>query len=327
MYVRPERPPRPRVAIVGFCQNTRDLCPYDDADLEVWGLNRGYVFMPRADRWFETHGPGVYKWKVRRPEKHLDWLKAFKGPVYLHEPDPDIPNSLAYPLLEVSQDIGVNIWRILADGSRQPMAENPYLTSSIAYELALAIHERFEQIEIYGVDLNTAGEYAWQKPGVEHLIGIAAARGIRVVIPDDCALLKGKLYGRGFKQPEGEAVTLTQYETKLQQVRQERGQTEVAYHQLQGRKAAVEDILKEMVPGIDHEKLSGQLGQIGQAVAQHEARVHQLVGQEKMLLEAISWTPEGQPGLEAIQQLRAQQQESAPEVGQEAPADLALAGG
>src|SRR4051812_9594595 len=98
---------RDRVAIVGFCQPHRDWVPYEDDTLEIWGLNRGYVFMhPREhgpgrpqDRWFEMHSPSIVEWQQRRPGNHVKWLQAFQGPIYMHQARTEVvPNSVDYPL-------------------------------------------------------------------------------------------------------------------------------------------------------------------------------------------------------------------------------------
>lgn len=279
------------------------LAPWDDPDFTLYGLNRGYVFQPRADVWFETHSQQIYKWPIRRPKGHLEWLKRFPGPVYLHDVDPEIPNSVAYPLAEVSEDVGVNVARLMKDTTLEPMTRNPYLTSSIAYQLALAIHEGFSEIHLYGIDLNTDGEYAWQKPGVEFLIGVAAGRGIKVVVPDDCALLKGKLYGRGFKKQEGEAVSVSQYEIRLKAVRKEREDLVPKIQKMQGAMEALNWVMENMPPGIDSEKMSERVREMAQQVDQGASRLNQLVGSEKEILYWISMTPEGQSGREAITQL------------------------
>ena len=302
LYVRPEKPPKPKCALVGFCQSSRDLTPYLDNDFEIWGLNKGYIFQAKWDRWFEMHGPGIYKWPIRRPHRHMDFLRA-QPIVYLHVADPEIPNSVAFPLKEVADDIGLNVFRLMADNSLESMVENPYLSSSIAYEIALAIHERFEEIHLYGIDLNTGGEYAWQKPGVEFLLGVAAARGIKVVVPDNCALLKGKLYGRGFLTKKGDKVTKSQYEIRLAEVQQRQQQTAIEFHQLTGQKSECEFIINQMPPGIDAEKLTDRFKQIAQAVDQKGAELHQLAGCQKEIMYWISTTPEGQDGKEALQQL------------------------
>lgn len=305
VYVKPDKPRTPRFAIVGFCSPHRELCPYDDEDLTIAGLNRGYVFMPKYHVWFEMHGPNIYRWPARRPEHHIEWLQAFPGPIYMHVADPDIPNSIAYPLAEVAAELGVGCERIMEDGSRQSLTEHPYFTSSISYQIALAIYEGYEQIELYGVDLNTGGEYAWQKPGVEWLLGVAMARGIRVVVPDNCALLKGPLYGRGFLTKRGDVVTQHQYEVRLAEIREKTQKTFVNYQQALGARAMCQEFLAEMRPGLDHEKSSRRLVELNQAVAQLEGQIQQLQGAERETLYWVSFTPEGQAGDEALKQLAA----------------------
>lgn len=296
-----------KVVLVGFCQGSRDMAPYDDPDCEIWGLNKGYIFQPRMTRWFETHGPNIYRWAIRRPDRHVDWLKAFPGPIYMHDRDADIPNSLAFPLEAVAEDIGVNVWKIQDDlKTLEPLTRNPYLTSTIAYQIALAIYERFDELHLYGIDLNTGGEYAWQKPGVEFLLGIAAGRGMRVIVPENCALLKGKLYGRGFKQPGGEAITKTQYEVRLEEVKKQREQLTAQFHQLVGQFNECKVIMELMPPGIDHEKLSDRSKQLYAAMEDSRGKANQLLGSEKEIQYWISFTPEGQDGREALDQLAAE---------------------
>ena len=156
---------RDRVAIVGFCKPHRDWLSYDEDDLEIWGLNRGYVFMPRADMWFEMHGPAIHEWQQRRPGKHLQFLKTFPGQVVMHSARTDlIPNSVDYPLREVAEDLGANVSWFLPGKDDQSGAEEPYLSSTVNQEIALAIYMGFKEIALYGIDLNTTSEYAWQKP-------------------------------------------------------------------------------------------------------------------------------------------------------------------
>lgn len=294
-----------RVAIVGFCQSSRDLCPYDDPSIEVWGLNKGGIFMPRADRWFEMHGPGIYKWAIRRPHKHVEWLRDFPGPVYMHTADPEIPNTVEYPLQAVAEDIGEGLFRIDHTAALTSFSIEPYLSSSVAYEIALAIHEGYEEIALYGIDLNTQGEYAWQKAGVEHLLGIAAGRGIRVILPAVCPLLRGPLYGRGYLKPEGESITVSQYETRLDAVRKEKAQAHQELLKLSGAATELKYMIDQCPSGVLAEKLSDRLKQVSGAAGQFEAKLHQLDGQEREIVYWISTTPEGQPGDQAIAQLDA----------------------
>ena len=86
-------PGRDKVAIVGFAQSHRDQAPFHDPSFEIWGLNNAYIFMPPrphadgriAERWFEIHSEDLYGWDLRRPGRHVDWLRNFPGPLYLLE--------------------------------------------------------------------------------------------------------------------------------------------------------------------------------------------------------------------------------------------------
>ncbi len=295
-----------KVCITGFCDTSRNLTPYDDPEYEVWGLNRGYIFMPRADRWFDLHSPEIRRWQHRRPGKHMEWLQSFKGQVYLHAPDPDLPNATVYPLQEVADDLGGFVHRIKpeTDGlHRWDTKGEPYLSSSIALEIALAIYEGFEEIMLVGVDLNTASEYAWQKPGVEYLIGVAAGRGITVVLPDNCPLLKGDIYGRGFLKQEGETLTYTQYEERLKALKTQLDAMNRQHAELIGGKREVQWLLDQMVPGVDHEKIDERRQKFEHEIAKVSQELMIVQGSMKELLHWIHQTPEGQQPEDAINQL------------------------
>lgn len=246
---------RTKCAIVGFCSPHREWAPYLDPEFSIVGLNRGYIFMPRADVWFDMHSPEIRAWAHRRPGKHSDFLRAFPGPIYLHEADPELPHSVTYPLQAVAEDLGEHVFRLFEDATVKDTRDEPYLDSSIAYELALAIHEGVKEIWLLGVDLNTQGEYVWQRSGVHYLLGVAAGRGIKVVIPEPCPLLRGTLYGRGFKKPEGERLTAPQMETRLHAVEQERDALNIEYHRMLGRQRELNFLVEQIVPGIDHLEL------------------------------------------------------------------------
>ena len=293
-----------RVAIIGFCQDSREWTPYEDSSLECWGLNRGYVFQRRADRWYDMHSKEIRYCEHRRPGKHTEWLKAFKGPVYMHQPDPEIPNSVAYPLAEVAHEIAGNLYRQDKDGNLTSAENEPYLTSSIAQEIAHAITEGYDEIRLYGIDLNTDSEYAWQKPGVEYLLGVAAGRGIKVVLPDCCPLLKGRIYGRGFLSPEGERMSLDQLQIRLKSLQKEQQQVSEQINQMLGAKRELEFVQSQMVPGLDHERLDDRRKKMQEGINQLQGRLLQVEGGLKETGYWISQTPAGQEPAEAMAQLQ-----------------------
>ncbi len=312
VYVRPEKPPAKRCLVVGFCESSRSATPYDDTDVSIWGLNKAYIFMPRLDRFFEMHSPAIYNWEIRRPNKHIDWMKQYPGEIIQHVADPAFPNSIAYPLQEVSDFIGRNIWRIVEMGKPLVTAgKDPYLTSSIALEIALAMYEGFETIELYGVDLNTGGEYAWQKAGVEYLLGMAAGMGIKIILPGNCPLLHGEIYGRGFLKPEGESITVPQLETRMAELQKKMAKVTEQYHQCTGALMEAKFTMEQMPPGIDAEKQDHRIKALSQQQKQLEASALQTQGAIQEVGYAISTTPQGQPGDQAIAQIEAGQSTSA----------------
>lgn len=294
-----------RVSIVGFCQPDRDWAPYYEPDMEIWGLNRGMIFMPRADRWFELHSPSIHEWQQRRPGRHLEFLRRFPGPVYMHQARPDlIPGSVDYPLREVAEALFPLLGRFGAEGQTgERGSDAPYLTSTVALEIALAIHMGYQEISLYGIDLNTASEYAWQKPGVECMLGLAMGRGIRVRLPGRCPLLQGTIYGRGYLSPKGEIVSPQQWMERINTLIAQKAQIERQINETQGAKGALEWVIAQMVPNIDQEALDQRRQAMEKTIAKLQMQGYQCVG---ALQESLHWahqTPDGQDPREALGQL------------------------
>lgn len=292
-----------KVAIVGFCETSRNWVNYQDPELEVWGLNRGYMFMLRADRWFELHGQHIWGWEMRRPGGHQHFLEKFPGPVYMHKKFDGLPNCVEYPLLAVANDLFPNMVRVSQKGEVVGMEKSPYLTSSIAMEIALAIHEGFKEIQLFGVDLNTDSEYAWQKPAVEALLGVAIGRGIRVVLPDNCPLYKGTIYGRGFMSDKGEVMSYEQLETRQKALRSEQELTGQNLMRCHGAIDAMKEVIREMPPGLDAEKVEQRMRFLQQQVAELNARLERISGSIKETAYWMSMTMKGQDPAEAVAQL------------------------
>ncbi len=297
--------PQKRVSIIGFCADSRDWVPYEDADMECWTLNRSYIFHQRSDRHFDMHSPAIYANQNRRPGDHVGWLKQFSGPVYMHRADPQIPNSVTYPLADVAQEIAGNIYRVNKQGEIKSAVDEPYLTSSIAQEIALAIQQGYDEIHLYGIDLNTESEYAWQKPGVEYMLGVAAGKGIKVVLPDNCPLLKGKIYGRGYLSPEGERMSYEQLETRAKSLQHEQAQVTAELQKTIGARKELSFIMDQLVPGLDHEQLDQRRQQMSQVIGQLEQRLLQIQGSIKETAYWIHQTMSGQDPKEAVEQVKA----------------------
>ncbi|KKN82076.1 hypothetical protein LCGC14_0313430 [marine sediment metagenome] len=192
-----------KVAVLGFTESWK-LAPFDDPEWEIWGLNELYMLIPRWTRWFELHRREIYEADKGRTHEHIQKLQAMTVPVYMQQHWEDIPQSVVYPLTEIIHRYG------------DP--EQPYLTNSISYMIALAMMEGFEEIGVFGVDMAHDTEYQSQRPSCEYYIGYARGMGIKVTIPAQSDLLKAAfLYGYQSIAQSAFQQKLQARETELQQ--------------------------------------------------------------------------------------------------------------
>lgn len=152
--------------------STHSLAPWHDHEWEKWGLpwdDLGYAHMSRH---FEMHDMRLLdSAHSKRKEGYFDRLRDC-GQLYIQSPDQRLVKAIVYPFDEVAKTTGA------------------YWNSSIAYAMALAIHEGAEEISLFGVDMDAGDEYGYQKPNMEYLVGLARGRGIKVTIPAASPLCK-----------------------------------------------------------------------------------------------------------------------------------------
>lgn len=204
----PEPKPRTRdkVLILGYAP-TVDLAPIGDDSFETWGCNTLTFKLPAAlaARWFEMHGVDEIKsYSMQHYRELASWDKSC--PVYMPRAAREIPASVTYPLQ-----------RVLALHPRMACL----LTSSIAYEIALAILLGFPEIHIYGVDMADQTEYGRQKAGCQALIMLAEARGQKVVVPSQSLLYDQRMYGYHWAATSAVRSALFERQKKLITARQE----------------------------------------------------------------------------------------------------------
>lgn len=224
---------RKKVAIVGFASHWNQA-PYEDPEFEVWSLNEAYDLIPWAKaaeekrlRWFEIHGReehyegNPFFHSRNNSNEHAAKLAALGCPVYMQRAWDDIPNSVEYPYSAMRERFG------------------DYFTNSISWMLALAIHEGFKEIHIYGVDMAQGTEYASQRPSCEYFLGILKAMGIRVYLPSESDLCKAA-YMYGWEQPKAERFLVKlsarkdELQKRLNMLVNQRAQIEAAINQIQG---------------------------------------------------------------------------------------------
>lgn len=172
-----------KVAIVGFAPASRDLAPYSNPEWEIWGMHELHKFIPRWDRWFELHSPSVFE-NLPGGAGYTEWLKSQTKPLYMREQFEDIPACQRYPVEEILRAYG------------------RYFTNTVSWMIALALKEMEAKpdekhtIGLYGVDMAVGSEYGEQRPSCEYFIGLARGKGIEVIVPAECDLLKTAwLYG------------------------------------------------------------------------------------------------------------------------------------
>ena len=235
----PTENPSRVVAIVGTAISSRDEANYQPPEVERWGLGNAYVYLNQIDRYFELHDKQFVMTTGRHGKKtgptqtfweYWHYLQKAGIPVYMQDVTREIKNSVRYPIEDIIADFG------------------PYLTSSVAYMLALAIHEKFDEIRLFGVDMATKMEFSHQRDGCEYLIGIARGRGMTVTIPDSSPLLKAPLYGRSI-DPMMTIDTLQGRKMQLE------AKEKIAEAQLVSLRAQVEEVeywidqVQNIIPG------------------------------------------------------------------------------
>jgi len=196
-----------KVAFVGSAGSSKDLAPWTDRSIEIWGL--AWRKLRRCDRYFDIHP--VVPHRKNLPPDYAGWMRDVDKPIYLQKAHPDVPKSRPYPLAAVVKTLS----------SVDENANGAYFVSSISYMLGLAIHEKYDEIQLFGIDLLCNDEYVHQRPNAEYLIGLARGLGIKVLIPPSSAICKySHLYGYenhpgfGVFEPHEIRARLREYEDK-----------------------------------------------------------------------------------------------------------------
>jgi hypothetical protein len=116
------------------------------------------------------------------------WYGQQDRPVYLLEPHPEVPTSVAYP------------WAAIAD--RFGLRGGCAISSTIDQMMALALLEGFEEIHLCGVRLLNVEEWLTQRECLAYWIGRAESMGV-VVETDPVAALCAPERIYGTFQPTG----------------------------------------------------------------------------------------------------------------------------
>ena len=188
-YLRAERKGKKTVAIVGSDWMSGPWAPW--GEIEVWGMNmlHGLPWYKVEDttRWYQIH---VKSYLTNANEgAHWEWLQEdHPFPIYMQMVYDDVPSSVMYPLRDIQN-------KLLGNLRRGEKKMEKLFSSSPCYQIAQALYEDFERIEIYGISLVHENEYAYQREVMAYWMGKADGMGVEVWTPETCALLVQPLYG------------------------------------------------------------------------------------------------------------------------------------
>jgi len=215
-----------KIAIVGFADTTRDMVPWDDPDLEIFGVNEGYCFpwMKRWDRWMQIHP----LWDLARDNNQNDpnhylWLQNVEGPCLqckgtlevlpfgskekipcpacnatgTYKPtnrDLNMPIYMQKSHPHIPGSVALPLKEI--EDLMIPKGNNQrnYFTSSFAYIFGLVCLMGYPRVELYGFEMGAETEFHYQRANAEYLMGIAQGRGMDLYIPRQSTLLTGPFY-------------------------------------------------------------------------------------------------------------------------------------
>jgi hypothetical protein len=143
--------------------------PWDDNNVDILVFNEAPMKPEKYPRWdicLQIHGPEVYaspnNWVNAG---YWDWMQQdHPGKIiYMQDADIRVPNSVPYPLDEILK-----------------LTPYHYLRSSPAMALALGIYLGYTEIQLYGSELSSNTEYAYQATNYAFWIGYAHGRGINL---------------------------------------------------------------------------------------------------------------------------------------------------
>jgi hypothetical protein len=179
------------VAIVGKNALNWDLAPFEDKEVDIWGISYWAALgkYPRLDAVFEVHRKKVWKMNINMPAaEYLAWLgQKHDFPIYTQHKFKAVPSSVKFPMKEIQDLYFQRLYR-----GKNLIGQ--FFTSSMAYMMALALYQGYSRIEVYGIEMD-AERYQYQRDSVFWWMGMANGLGVEVVVPENSHLYIVNHYG------------------------------------------------------------------------------------------------------------------------------------
>ena len=234
------------MVIVGFAPNTRHRAPWNNPDVDIFGLNEEYSFdwfkqdKDKIAGWFQLHARESFM----RPDnhndlKHAEWLgKKHPFKIFMPEKHKDIPSSERFPIEDIKKEFGT-YWR-----------------STLAYIIAWAYLVGYKRIECYGFEMASDSEYWGQRANTCYIIGKARGKGMDVYVPPLSKLLTGIRYAY-----ENNMIGVRQdLEANLTRTKNDKATLEAEAHGYQGEFLLLSELIEKYPELIeDKNKVSEEL--------------------------------------------------------------------
>lgn len=270
------------VALVGSGATTMYAVKDSKAD-EVWSLSWMYDqtiypdVLPRMDRMFELH-PFWYFQLSDKTEliNHWRWMQQEHDyPVYIQKEEEGvtIPSGVVFPFDDINDDLfGGRLLSLMPDGTYE---EDLYYSCSISFMVALAIYEKFDAIELYGMEMQTTTEYKYQVPGANFMTGLAVGRGIKIIRPKNSTFARGALYAYEVAQ----MITRSQLDSGLEDYTKQLKNEIAKMNVLKGKYQVMYEMAKNGKVTPD------RIAQMSYEVIEAEKRVERCIG----AVQAVEW--------------------------------------
>ena len=252
------------IALCGFSEKSWGPAFDLPEDIELWSCNHAYrvkvngkeVGFPRIDRLFEMHriehikDKNYYERKHRI--RHIKYLERAEHPVVMLDHFDEFPASERFPIEDALR--------------RYPHAD---FCSTFDYMMAYAILKVDTcKILLYGFEMDSDTEWAYQRPSAKEWIERARAAGIEVGGQSNL-LEKRKLYG----YEAAEMVSRQTLEAHRREYLKQLKENEMKLHIFEGRMAQLLESGNGNVDQKTAENYGAKIRQLTIAVAQSETGV------------------------------------------------------
>jgi hypothetical protein len=217
--------------VVGFSSNTRKKTPWNNPNVDVFGINEGYSFKwwkqkpENTAGWFQIHTRDtVLREKNLNDPKHDEWMKQeHPFPIFTQEEEADFPSSVRFPIEDIIKEFGY------------------YWKSTLAYAVAFCYLAGYKKVELYGFEMASDSEYWGQRANGAYIIGKAIGKGLDVYVPPTSKLLTGIRYAY-----ENNLIGIRQdLETNITSIRNSMNTITSEAQSFQGRYFLLQELVKE----------------------------------------------------------------------------------